>query len=86
MRIKASAGNASKTATLSDGVYSLTLTAQTAEERVWLAGLFKAVRLVAPSITFRATVPELVITEASDTERNQPDDRPTIHRRGNCRA
>ncbi len=73
MRIKASVGNAPKTATLTTSVYSLTLTAQTIEERKWLAGLLKAVNFAAPDIMFKAEVPQLVISEkAAEPETKQP--------------
>lgn len=66
MKIKASVGRAPKTACLYEGVYSMTLTAQTLGERQWLAGLFLAVRDVSEEdTTLRTRVPDVRIVTKS---------------------
>jgi hypothetical protein len=65
MKIQASCGNAPRTASVTDTVYKLTLTADTQGEKRWLAGLLKAVGKVSEWNTrLRAVVPELSICES----------------------
>ncbi len=62
MKIKASCGNAPRSASLRDTVYSLTLTATTNGEKRWLAGLLKAIEGVTEwDARLNAGVPDLYI-------------------------
>ncbi len=68
MLIRASVGNAPKSASLKDRVYKLTLTAQTPTELKWLAGLFEAVVKAAPETILYDHVPKLSIHEEPDRD------------------
>jgi hypothetical protein len=62
VKIKASIGNAPKSASLDEEVYSIHLTAQEFTEKVWLAGLLKALLDLDPRGCRSESVPRVTVS------------------------
>ena len=73
MKIKASVGNAPRTATLEDEIYSIDLRAETHGERQLLAGLLPELSKMARKAILSRGPPRVIIRVESNSRNSDPE-------------